>query len=149
MPKTTRKDIPEMGRRSDPGGNQRRRLGRQKARPGQRRVPSNRRGALAAGKPDVLDKLQQPTWHDWKEIAKRVFKALGDDRLLAVAAGIVFYGLLAFFPAITALVSIYGLVADPATIREHVSLVSGICPPAASTSCASTWSASWPRAAAS
>ena len=70
----------------------------------------------------------RPTWRDWKEIAKRVFKALNDDRLLAVAAGIVFYGLLAFFPAITALVSIYGLVTDPATIREHMSLVSGLLP---------------------
>ena len=71
---------------------------------------------------------KRPTWRDWKEIAKRVFKALGDDRLIAVAAGIVFYGLLAFFPAITALVSIYGLVADPSTIREHMSLASGILP---------------------
>ena len=63
-----------------------------------------------------------------RTIAKRVYKALGDDRLLAVAAGIVFYGLLAFFPAITALVSFYGLLADPNSIREHLSLVSGILP---------------------
>ncbi len=42
--------------------------------------------------------------------------------------GIVFYGLLAFFPAITALVSIYGLLADPATIRDHLSLASGFLP---------------------
>jgi membrane protein len=70
----------------------------------------------------------QPTWRDWKEIAKRVYKALGDDRLLAVAAGIVFYGLLAFFPAITAIVSLYGLLANPVSIREHLSLVSGILP---------------------
>jgi membrane protein len=72
--------------------------------------------------------IERPTWRDWKEIGKRVYKALGDDRLLAVAAGIVFYGLLAFFPAITALVSFYGLLADPATIREHLSLVSGLLP---------------------
>ena len=39
-----------------------------------------------------------------------------------------FYGLLAFFPAITALVSFYGLLADPATIRDHLSLVTGILP---------------------
>jgi membrane protein len=78
--------------------------------------------ALAARSP------LQPTWRDWKEIAKRVYKALGDDRLLAVAAGIVFYGLLAFFPAITALVSFYGLLADPNSIRDHLSLASGILP---------------------
>jgi membrane protein len=72
--------------------------------------------------------LTAPTWRDWKEIAKRVYKALGDDRLLAVAAGIVFYGLLAFFPAITALVSFYGLFADPATIREHIAFLAGLLP---------------------
>ncbi|HET7679427.1 MAG TPA: YhjD/YihY/BrkB family envelope integrity protein, partial [Xanthobacteraceae bacterium] len=72
--------------------------------------------------------VKRPTWRDWKKIAKRVFKALGDDRLIAVAAGIVFYGLLAFFPAITALVSIYGLIADPSLIGEHLSLASGILP---------------------
>lgn len=89
----------------------------------------------AAGKPlSVAGKtrgeraLERPTWRAWKEIGKRVYKALGDDRLLAVAAGIVFYGLLAFFPAITALVSFYGLLADPATIREQLSLVSGLLP---------------------
>jgi membrane protein len=81
-----------------------------------------------AGKTRGERALERPTWRDWKEIFKRVYKALGDDRLLAVAAGVVFYGLLAFFPAITALVSIYGLVTDPGTIREHVSLVSGILP---------------------
>jgi len=81
--------------------------------------------------PDAASRLQalaRPTWRDWKEIAQRVFKALGDDRLLAVAAGIVFYGLLAFFPAVTALVSCYGLFADPATIRDHLSLIAGILP---------------------
>jgi membrane protein len=100
-----------------------------------RRRPHGRRDSLSSrkppaavkGKPQASD-LADPTWRDWKEIAKRVFKALGDDRLLAVAAGVVFYGLLAFFPAITALVSIYGLIADPATIREHLSLAGGILP---------------------
>jgi membrane protein len=72
--------------------------------------------------------LTRPTWHDWMEIAKRVVNAIGDDRLMAVAAGVVFYGLLAFFPAITAIVSIYGLIADSATIRDHLSLVAGILP---------------------
>ncbi len=33
--------------------------------------------------------------------------------MLAVPAGVVFYGLLAVFPAVTALVSLYGLFASP------------------------------------
>ena len=53
---------------------------------------------------------------------------MNDNRLLAVAAGVVFYGLLALFPAVTAFVSFYGLVADPSTIHEHLSLAAGILP---------------------
>ena len=51
-----------------------------------------------------------------------------EDRLLAVAAGVVFYGLLAVFPAITALVSLYGLFASSAAIGDHLSLAAGILP---------------------
>jgi membrane protein len=40
---------------------------------------------------------------DWKDIFWRTYNQIGDDRLLAVAAGAVFYMLLALFPAITAL----------------------------------------------
>ena len=48
--------------------------------------------------------------------------------MLAVAAGVVFYGLLAIFPAITAVVSLYGLFAKASTINEHLSLVAGLLP---------------------
>jgi broad specificity phosphatase PhoE len=34
---------------------------------------------------------------DWKAVLSRVYKKMNDDRLLAVAAGVVFYGLLALF----------------------------------------------------
>ncbi len=52
---------------------------------------------------------------------------MNDNRLLAVA-GVVFYALLAFFPAVTAFVSLYGLVADASTTDRHLSLASGILP---------------------
>jgi membrane protein len=48
--------------------------------------------------------------------------------LLAVAAGVVFYSLLAIFPAVAAFVSLYGLIADASTIDAHLSLASGILP---------------------
>jgi membrane protein len=41
---------------------------------------------------------------------------------------VVFYGLLAIFPAVTALVSLYGLFASPAAIGDHLSLAAGILP---------------------
>jgi histidinol phosphatase-like PHP family hydrolase len=53
---------------------------------------------------------------------------MNENRLLAVAAGVVFYGLLAVFPALTAFVSLYGLMADPSTIHEHLSLATGVLP---------------------
>jgi membrane protein len=53
---------------------------------------------------------------------------MNDNRLLAVAAGVVFYALLAVFPAITAFVSLYGLVADPSAIHERLSLAAGVLP---------------------
>jgi membrane protein len=57
-----------------------------------------------------------------------IYQRTNDDRLLAVAAGVVFYALLALFPAITALVSLYGLFATPSTISQHLSLANGLLP---------------------
>jgi membrane protein len=53
---------------------------------------------------------------------------MNDNRLLAVAGGVVFFGVLALFPALTALVSLYGLIADPFKIDAQLSAVSGILP---------------------
>ncbi|MDB5485895.1 MAG: YihY/virulence factor BrkB family protein [Tardiphaga sp.] len=56
----------------------------------------------------------------WRDIFWRFYQRTGEDRLLAIAAGVVFYGLLAVFPTITALVSLYGLFADPKTIGDNL-----------------------------
>lgn len=69
----------------------------------------------------------------WMDILWRVYHQLQEDRLLAVAAGAVFYMLLALFPTLTALVSLYGLFADPTLINEHLSLLAGVMPDAALT----------------
>src|ERR1700722_18990636 len=65
---------------------------------------------------------------DWGAALWRVYQKVNENRLLAVAAGVVFYGLLAVFPALTAFVSFYGLVADPSTISERITLVAGVLP---------------------
>ena len=67
-------------------------------------------------------------WNGWKDILWRTYGQIGEDRLLAVAAGVVFYGLLALFPAVTAFVSLYGLFAKASTINEHISLLGGLLP---------------------
>ena len=54
------------------------------------------------------------------DILSGTYARINRDRILANAAGVVFYGLLAIFPAITALVSSYGLFADPSTISDNL-----------------------------
>src|SRR5215813_5766423 len=73
----------------------------------------------------------QIPWAGWKDISWRTYRQINEDRLLAVAAGVVFYGLLALFPAITAFVSFYGLFATSASVSQHLDLISGIVPDAA------------------
>jgi membrane protein len=70
-------------------------------------------------------------WAFWKRVLYRTYEEINDDRLLALAAGVVFYGLLAIFPAITALVSSYALFANASTINGHLALVSGLMPQSA------------------
>jgi membrane protein len=70
----------------------------------------------------------QIPWKGWKDILIRTYQQLDEDRVLPVAAGVVFYGLLALFPAITALVSSYALFAKPSTINDHLSLLAGVLP---------------------
>jgi membrane protein len=64
----------------------------------------------------------------WKDILWRTYQRFNDDRLLATAAGVVFFGLLAVFPAVTALVSFYGLFADPSTIGANLQTLSLMLP---------------------
>jgi membrane protein len=67
----------------------------------------------------------------WLDIARRVKDQIKRDRLSIIAAGVAFYGLLAIFPGLVALVATYGLVADPAQIERHVASLSAILPPQA------------------
>ncbi len=84
--------------------------------------------AQEAGRGRRAEAPWQIPWRGWKDILWRTYQQIGEDRLLAVAAGVVFYGLLALFPAITAIVSLYGLFANAATISDHLSMAAGILP---------------------
>ena len=64
----------------------------------------------------------------WKDILLRIWKNIGRDRVVVVAAGVTFYSILAVFPAIAALVALYGLFADPATITSHLDSIAGVVP---------------------
>jgi membrane protein len=59
--------------------------------------------------------------HRWWLTLKRTFKEFQDDNLADWAAALTYYGLLALFPALIALVSIVGLVMDPVTLTDALS----------------------------
>lgn len=67
----------------------------------------------------------------WRDIFFRTINETGDDRVLSIAAGSAFYGLVALFPAVSALVSSYGLFASWATASDHLAALAGILPPGA------------------
>jgi membrane protein len=69
-----------------------------------------------------------PAQRDWKQILVGTYRSVSEDRILAVAAGVTFYGLLAIFPAVAALVSLYGLFADPAAIKNHLDRLASFLP---------------------
>jgi membrane protein len=90
-------------------------------RPAQQKAKQSGRGRQATAP-------WQIPWAGWKDILWRTYEQIGEDRLLAVAAGVVFYGLLALFPAVTALVSLYGLFAKASTISEQLALLRDVVP---------------------
>ena len=67
-------------------------------------------------------------WSEWKDILWRVKQQMSQDRLSIVAAGVAFYGLLAVFPGLIALVGLYGLAFDPQQVGQQVAALSGILP---------------------
>ena len=67
----------------------------------------------------------------WKDIAWRLYRGLGEDRVMLTAAGVSFYLVLALVPTLTAIVALYGLFADRASVVSQLALLDGIVPPAA------------------
>lgn len=67
-------------------------------------------------------------WRGWKDIFIRTYHEVQNDRLLSLAAGVVFYSLVALFPAIAAGVSVYAFFSDAASITNHLSLVADVVP---------------------
>ena len=64
----------------------------------------------------------------WKDIAFRVKDEVAADRVGLIAAGVAFYGLLALFPAITALIAISGLLVEPSQVVAQLEDLKGLMP---------------------
>lgn len=67
-------------------------------------------------------------WRGWKDIVVRTYQESMEDRVFLLAASVVFYSIVALFPAIAAGVSSYALFADASTIGKHLAFASDIIP---------------------
>ncbi|QFT48856.1 MULTISPECIES: YihY/virulence factor BrkB family protein [unclassified Roseivivax] len=67
----------------------------------------------------------------WRDIALRLYRKIGDDHVVVVSAGVAFFGLLAIFPALTALISIAGIILEPNDVYGYLDEISNILPPEA------------------
>jgi membrane protein len=67
-------------------------------------------------------------WAAWKDVLWRVWARVYGDHLSIVSAGVAFFGSLAIYPAIAALIGIYGLIADPAEVASNLRAVRPILP---------------------
>jgi membrane protein len=77
----------------------------------------------------TADAPRQIPARGWKDVAWRTYREIAADRLPAVAGGVTFYALLAFFPAIGVFVSLYGLFSDVAAVREQLAQFGAFFPP--------------------
>jgi membrane protein len=64
----------------------------------------------------------------WRDILLRVKDEISNDHVSISAAGVAFYGLLAIFPAIAALIGIAGLMFDPAGIEGQLEQAAAVLP---------------------
>jgi len=53
---------------------------------------------------------------------------LNDSNLGLISAGIAFYGMLAIFPTVAAIIAIWGFFADPGAVREQLETMRGLIP---------------------
>jgi membrane protein len=85
-------------------------------------VASSRDQAAPQGPP--APPRDQGLWPAMKRAAASFF----EDRVMAEAAGVTFYAMLALFPAIASMISIYGLVANPSSLVAQVQDLAGVLP---------------------
>jgi membrane protein len=79
----------------------------------------------------TAEKPTQIPWRGWRQIVKRSWAENKADNMPIIAGGVAFFGFLALFPAMIAMVSIYGLVASPATVADQVDEISTAMPASA------------------
>ncbi|MEM7640912.1 MAG: YihY/virulence factor BrkB family protein [Pseudomonadota bacterium] len=67
-------------------------------------------------------------WSTWKAVLLETVREVERKNLTLIAAGVAFFGTLALFPAIGALIAIWGLIGDPADVMSQLDSVRAVLP---------------------
>jgi membrane protein len=89
---------------------------------------SNQLSANEAGRGRKASTPAEIPAKGWKDVLLRIYNGITEDRILALAAGVTFYVLLALVPGIAGLIALYGLYADAGTISQHLDTLAGVLP---------------------
>jgi len=65
---------------------------------------------------------------NWARVALGVWRLSGRRNLGLVAAGVAFYGVLALFPALAALIALLGVLSDPTVVETQLALLDPLVP---------------------
>ncbi len=68
------------------------------------------------------------TFSDTKRLLGGVATQIGEKNLSLIAAGVAFFGMLALFPAMAAIIAIWGLMSDPHVLIEQLDLIRNLLP---------------------
>jgi membrane protein len=90
--------------------------------------PADLSRAQEAGRGRDAETPEEIPAQGWRDILWRVLWSTSADRVLSTSGSVAFFGLLAVFPGIAAIVSLYGLFANAGTINGHLGLLSGLLP---------------------
>lgn len=66
---------------------------------------------------------------DLAAFALRLYRRTDQAELSLISAGVAFFGFLAIFPAVAAIIAIWGTAFDPNVIRTQIELLKGFVPP--------------------
>ena len=67
-------------------------------------------------------------WAKWKQVLVGAYRESSQDNAGLVAAGVAYYGFLAFVPLIAATILVFGLVADPRQLAGHLQSIAASLP---------------------
>ncbi|MEO6202017.1 MAG: YihY/virulence factor BrkB family protein [Nitrospirales bacterium] len=98
------------------------------AEEGARTLPLSQEAKNEANRGRKADVPGQIPKFGWWDILVRVKDQISSDNVSIVAAGVAFYGTLALFPALAAIVSVYGLITSQQEVQEQITSISDFLP---------------------